>query len=85
MASYRVDISRAAETELDGLDAPDRDRLIARIRTLSENGRPFGYEKLSGAAKYRLRQGDYRIVYKINDGQSVVTVMKIAHRRDVYR
>jgi mRNA interferase RelE/StbE len=56
-----------------------------RIQTLEDDARPHGYEKLSGEEKYRLRQGDFRIVYAIDDDAAIVTVVKIAHRRDVYR
>ena len=58
---------------------------MARINALAVDPRPFGCEKLSAAEKYRLRQGDYRIVYAIDDPRSIVTVVKVAHRRDVYR
>lgn len=85
MANFRVDIARAAEKELDELPAKDRDRINARITALADDPRPYGYEQLSGEKKYRLRQGDFRIVYGIDDTQSVVLVIKIGHRRDVYR
>ncbi|MDL2335350.1 MAG: type II toxin-antitoxin system RelE/ParE family toxin [Chloroflexota bacterium] len=85
MANYRVDIARAAEKELDELPTKDRDRINVRISALASDPRPYGYEQLSGEKKYRLRQGDFRIVYGIDDAQSVVTVIKIGHRRDVYR
>ena len=85
MANFRVDIARVAEKELSELPTKDRDRIHARISALANDPRPFGYEQLSGEKKYRLRQGDFRIVYGIDDAQSVVTVIKIGHRRDVYR
>jgi mRNA interferase RelE/StbE len=85
VASYRVDIARGAERDLDDLAARDRKRVIARMRALAADPRPPGSEKLSGEEKYRVRQGDLRILYEIDDGTSTVTVVKIGHRRDVYR
>jgi mRNA interferase RelE/StbE len=63
----------------------DRRRMVAKIQTLASNPRPVGAEKLSGEDKYRLRQGDYRILYEIVDDELVVTVVKVGNRRDVYR
>jgi mRNA interferase RelE/StbE len=85
VAGYRVDIMRAAEKDLSGLSRKDHRRVVSRIAALTAEPRPHGYEKISGAEKYRLRQGDYRIVYRIDDDQRVVTIVKIGHRRDVYR
>ena len=85
MASYRLGFKRSAVKELEGLASKDRKRVAQRILALADNPRPYGSEKISGEEKYRLRQGDFRIVYGIDDKQSVVTVVKIGHRRDVYR
>jgi len=85
VAGYRVDITRAAEKDLADLTRRDHRRVVARIRALARDPRPHGSEKLSGEEKYRIRQGDYRIVYAIDDARSVVTIIKAAHRRDVYR
>lgn len=85
MASYKLLITRSASKELEAVPAKDQQRIIARIRGLEENPRPQGAEKLSGDDKYRLRQGDYRILYEIADRQLVVTVVRIGNRRDVYR
>ena len=63
----------------------DRRRIVERIRKLEENPRPSGCEKLSGQDKYRVRQGRYRIVYSIEDQDLVVNVVKVGHRKDVYR
>ena len=59
--------------------------MVAKIQTLASNPRPVGSEKLSGEDKYRLRQGDYRILYEIVDDDLIVTVVKVGNRRDVYR
>ena len=85
MASYKLVIKRSAAKELEQLRLKDRRRLAARIQGLSANPRPPGTEKLSGEEKYRIRQGDYRVLYVIDDGAQTVTVVSIGHRRDVYR
>jgi len=78
-------IKQGAAKELEALPLKDRRRIVTRIQTLEEEPRPKGSEKLTGQQQYRLRQGDYRILYEIDDTQHSVTVMKIGHRRDVYR
>lgn len=85
MASYRLSIKPSAAKEIEALPKTDRIRVIKRIKGLSENPRPPGCEKLSGNDKYRVRQGQYRIVYSISDEELVVLVVKVATRRDVYR
>lgn len=85
MASYKVFIKPSALKELKAVPMKDRQRISSKIQTLSENPRPIGCEKLSGKEKYRLRQGNYRIVYAIEDIQLVIYVVKIGHRRDVYK
>ncbi len=85
MASYRLLIKRSAAKELEGLPPKVRRRVAGKIATLATTPRPQGVEKLSGQEKYRIRQGDYRVLYSIDDGTQTVTVVKIGHRRDVYR
>lgn len=85
MASYSVVIRRSAGKEIQALPTPDRRRVVARIQGLATDPRPVGCEKLSGEEKYRLRQGDYRILYEITDRELIVTVVKVGNRRDVYR
>ena len=85
MASYRILIKTSAAKELEATPKKDRERLAARMRDLAAAPRPLGSEKLSGEEKYRVRQGDYRILYLIEDANATVTVVKIAHRREVYR
>ena len=64
----------------------DRTRIVARIMVLATNPRPRGSEKLAGYEdRYRIRQGNYRVVYLIDDAASAVTIYKIGHRREVYR
>ena len=87
MARYRVFIKRSAAEELAAV-APktDRQRLTARIQTLAGDPRPGGCEKLAGYDdRYRVRQGDYRVVYAVDDAEQIVTIFKFGHRREVYR
>lgn len=85
MASYRVLIKRSAAKELETVPRKDRVRIVAKIERLAGDPRPPSSEKLSGEEKYRLRQGDYRILYLIEDANLTITVVKIGHRREVYR
>ena len=85
MASYSVFVTHSARKELAGIPSRDRECLLARIGALADDPRPHGCEKLSLQDKYRVRQGDYRVVYTIQDAEVVVWVVKIGHRRDVYR
>ena len=85
MASYSILVTSSAAKELEGVPTKDRQRIVRRIEALAENPRPAGAEKLSGDDKYRIRQGDYRILYEIEDTQLVVTVVRIGNRREVYR
>ena len=85
MASYRLVIRRSAGKEIEALPPKDRRRVVTKIQGLAANPRPAGCEKLSGEEKYRLRQGDYRILYEIADRELIVTVVKVGNRRDVYR
>ena len=86
MARYRVFIKPPASKELEALGTRrDRRRLVQRILALAEDPRPPGSQKLSGAEKYRLRCGVYRVVYTISDTDLAVRVVKVGHRSDVCR
>jgi mRNA interferase RelE/StbE len=85
VASYSLLIKPSAAKELEALPLRDRKRVVSRIRRLAGEPRPAGAEKLSGQEKYRVRQGDYRVVYVIEDAQAAVVVVRIAHRSSVYR
>jgi len=85
VANYKLLITRSASNELEDLPGKDRNRIIAKTQRLETSPRPPGVEKLSGDDKYRLRQGDYRILYEIRDRELIVTVVRIGNRRDVYR
>lgn len=87
MASYSLLIKPSAGKELDSVGPKkDRKRIVARIKTLKSEPRPEGFEKLSGRFElYRLRVGSYRVIYSIDDRAIEVQVVKIGHRKDVYR
>jgi mRNA interferase RelE/StbE len=87
VALYKLSIKPSAGKELEAVGSKaDRMRIIAKISALATNPRPQGSEKLAGHDdRYRVRQGNYRVVYEINDRASQVTIYKIGHRREVYR
>ncbi len=87
MASYKIVIKKSAAKELQDIAGKkDRQRLVERIRDLAESPRPMGAEKLSGARdKYRIRQGNFRVLYEIEDEVLTVYVVTIADRKNVYR
>ena len=85
MGKYKIYIKPTAVKELQKIPKRDVSRIIDKIRSLSSNPRPPGCEKLSSDEKYRVRQGRYRIIYSIEDEKLVVLVIKIGHRKDVYR
>ena len=86
MASYRLLVKPSAAKEIEASPKKDRLRIIKKIQALSSDPRPPGCEKLSGHDdKYRVRQGAYRIVYSVSDIKLVVCVVKVGHRREVYR
>ncbi len=84
--AYRVDIGAAARRSLKRLPASLAGWLDTAIRRLAEDARPPGATKVSGLADtYRIRVGDYRIVYEVHDDVLVVLVIRIGHRREIYR
>lgn len=85
MASYKIFIKPSAKKELESLPQDDLTRIVDKIKNLSSDPRPPGAEKLSGEDKYRIRHGNYRIVYLIEDDKLIVIVVKVGHRRDVYK
>jgi mRNA interferase RelE/StbE len=87
VAGYRLLIKESARRELERLGTKaDRVRIVARIRALAENPRPPGCEKLAGFDdRFRIRQGDFRVVYLVDDAHREVTIYRIGDRKDVYR
>jgi mRNA interferase RelE/StbE len=85
VANYDLRIKPSAAKELEALQTKDRRRIVSKIQNLAAEPRPQGCEKLTGQDRFRLRQGNLRILFEVDDGQQMVTVVKIAHRREVYR
>jgi len=85
MAEYKITIKKSAAKELEDIPQKDLRKIIKRIRSLTGDPRPHGSQKLSGQEQYRIRQGDYRIVYSIEDKNSHIDIVKIGHRREIYR
>jgi mRNA interferase RelE/StbE len=85
MARFELRLKPSVAKDLHGIPQEDVRRILARIETLRENPRPPGSEKLSGQERYRVRQGNYRILYTVADAEVVVEIVKIGHRREVCR
>ena len=85
MAKYKILIKESAIKELESVPQKSLKQIVKRIQSLAENPRPKGSQKLSAQERYRIRQGDYRIIYSIQDDHTTVHVNKIGHRREVYR
>lgn len=85
MAAYRVHFKASVEKDFAAIPKRDLKRILKRIEGLAANPRPWGCEKLTGQERYRLRQGRYRIVYSIQEDELTVWVVKVGHRKDIYR
>jgi mRNA interferase RelE/StbE len=85
MGSFEVIFKQSVAKDLRQIPKKDIARILKRIEALRAEPRPPGVEKLSGQEKYRIRQGVYRILYEIRDNELIIVVVKIGHRRDVYR
>jgi mRNA interferase RelE/StbE len=83
--AYIVNLKRSAERELEHLPKQIHDRMVNILISLKENPLPTGVKKLHGRDGYRIRVGNYRILYTIDDSQRAVEVFSIAHRKEVYR
>jgi mRNA interferase RelE/StbE len=83
--AYHLNFSKKAFKELEKIKPPFYANIKAAIYNLSENPRPSGYKKLTNIEGYRIRVGDYRIIYDIIDDQLLVTIITLGHRKDIYR
>lgn len=84
--TYQIQVAPAAARQLRKLDPPTRRRVQAAIELLAEDPRPAGAKKLvGGQGEWRVRTGDYRVVYEIHDQVLLVLVLAVGHRRDIYR
>ena len=82
---YRVIIRKSVAKDLKGIPKKDVRRILSSINALADEPRPPATKKLSGQERYRLRQGNYRILYQIEDDRLIVCVVRVGDRRDVYR
>ena len=82
---YTVSIFRSAQKALSSLPPSVQDRIVAAIRRLASNPRPLGVKKLTGREAWRIRVGDYRVIYEIDDTDFTILVAELGHRRDIYR
>jgi mRNA interferase RelE/StbE len=87
VAEYRLLIKASAAKEIEAIGTKrDRQRIVGRIRSLGAEPRPAGCEKLAGVTSlFRIRQGGYRVIYLVDDTHHVVEIVKVGHRREVYR
>jgi mRNA interferase RelE/StbE len=85
MAAYKVLFKRSVEKDFEAIPPKELQRILHRIEMLREDPRPSGCEKLTGQERYRVRQGRYRILYSIQDQELSIWIVKIGHRKDVYR
>jgi len=85
MGVYKIFLKKSVENDLNRIGKNELKKIIARINTLADNPRPPGCEKLTGLERYRIRQGRYRILYSIQDYELTIWVVKVAHRKDVYK
>ena len=85
MAAYKILFKKSVQKDLNPIPKKDLKKILDRIKALSENPRSPACEKLTGEQRYRLRQGRYRILYSIQNDELTVWVVKVAHRKDVYR
>ena len=85
MAAYKIFFKKSVEKDFKVIPKKDLVKILERIEALADDPRPAGCEKLSGQQKYRLRQGRYRILYSVQDDELTIWVVKVGHRKDIYR
>ncbi|MBI3258291.1 MAG: type II toxin-antitoxin system RelE/ParE family toxin [Ignavibacteriae bacterium] len=87
MSKYKIQIAESAEKSLAKIPKRDRSKIIEKIESLKEDSRPTGYIKLKGSSKvalYRIRYGDYRMVYTVKDENLIILILEIGNRKEVY-
>ena len=86
MASYSITFARSARKELQGLERPFALRMLSAIESLADDPRPSGCRKIRGSKDlWRIRIGDYRVVYSVEDASRVIDIVVVRHRSDAYR
>ncbi|MBE7438557.1 MAG: type II toxin-antitoxin system RelE/ParE family toxin [Spirochaetales bacterium] len=83
--TYNLLIERRAQKELGKLPGAAYPQMIAALRRLGEDARPAGAKKLQGRQGWRIRIGDYRVIYEIDEGRKLVRIVDVGHRKDIYR
>ena len=85
MGKYRIELKKSVQKDFESIPRKDLQRIIGAIAALADDPRPPQSKKLSGLEQYRLRQGNYRILYSVSDDVLVVFVVAVGHRKDIYR
>ena len=85
MAGYKVFFRKSVHKDLSASPKKDLKKILSRIQSLEDDPRPPGCEKMTGQERYRLRQGQYRILYSIQDEELSIWIVKVGHRKDIYR
>jgi mRNA interferase RelE/StbE len=82
---YKIELRRIAQRSLDKLPARDFNAVLETVKALADLPRPKGVEKIKSVGLWRVRQGDYRVIYSVDDNQRLVVIVRIGHRREIYR
>ena len=85
MGGYKVFFRKSVQKDLSAIPKEDLKKILKRIQSLEDDPRPPGCEKLTGQERYRVRQGRYRILYSIRDDELFIWIVKVGHRKDIYR
>jgi mRNA interferase RelE/StbE len=85
MAEYEIFFKESVWKDLKKIPKRELKRILSRVEKLSDDPRPIGCEKLTGEELFRIRQGKYRIIYSIQDNELTIWVIKVGHRKDIYR
>ncbi|OGW84282.1 MAG: hypothetical protein A2987_01620 [Omnitrophica bacterium RIFCSPLOWO2_01_FULL_45_10] len=85
MSKYSVEITTSAQRQFKKLSSGIQDRILPKLFSLETHPRPFGSQKLRDSNFYRVRVGDYRIIYSVDDSRRIIKILDVAHRREVYR
>jgi len=85
VVKYKIEFKKAAVKELDSISKKYIKKILTKIKDLAVNPRPNGSVKLTNREQYRIRQGNYRILYSIEDYRLVIFIVKIAHRKNIYK
>ena len=86
MSAYKIIIVGAVHKQLKRINREDKKRILDKIQSLANNPRPHGFKELKGSENlFRVRTGDYRIIYEIQDKMLLITILKVGNRREIYR